>query len=90
MKTELQLLTDEQLLTEIKRQWYEIGRIEYEHSQYGEEPTTANDYMTSDIEEHIERLEKEYKGRGFELPNRAVYVAQFTPDEVPGRYEGED
>lgn len=81
MKTELQLLTDEQLLTEIKRQWYEIGRIEYEHWQDGKEPTVAYDYMTSDIEQHIETLEREYKGRGLELPNRAEYVAGFMPDE---------
>ena len=81
MKTELQLLTDEQLLTEIKRQWYEIGLLEFEALVEHEEWTVATDYMASDIEQHIERLEKEYKSRGFELPNRAEYVAQFEPDE---------
>ena len=47
MKTELQHLTDEQLLEEIKRQWYEKGHWDYELNQLPEEEafTPANDYM---------------------------------------------
>lgn len=83
MKTELQLLTDEQLLDEIKRQWTEKDQWDYELNQLPEEEafTPANDYMGSDIEQHIEALEKEYKSRGFELPDRYEYIAQFMPDE---------
>ena len=82
MKTELQLLTDEQLLVEIKRQWYEIAAIEYEVIQEGNGWSPADDYMTSDIEQHIESLEREYKSRGLELPDRWAYVTQFEPDEA--------
>lgn len=80
MKTELQLLTDEQLLEEIKRQWYHKGQWDYELNQMDEEEafSPANDYMGSDIEQHIEALEREYKSRGFELPDRYEYVAQFA------------
>lgn len=81
MKTELELLTDKQLLTEIKRQWYEIASIEWDASEHDEKLSIADDYMMSDIEEHIDTLEKEYKSRGLELPDRGEYVAQFTPDD---------
>lgn len=82
-RTELELLTDVQLLEEIKRQWYEKGAWDRELMQLPENEafTPANDYMSSDIEQHIEALEKEYKSRGFELPNRYEYIAQFMPDE---------
>lgn len=81
MKTELQLLTDEQLLKEIKLKWYEKGAWDYELSLMDEQEafSPANDYMGSDIEQHIEWLEKEYKSRGLELPDRWEYVARFMP-----------
>lgn len=84
MKTELQLLTDEQLLEEIKCQWYNKELFDYELNQLPEEQafTPANDYMDSDIEQHIEALEREYKSRGLELPDRYEYVGEFMPDDA--------
>ncbi len=84
MKTEFSLLTDEQLLDGIKRQWYDKGLWDYELNQLPEEQafSPANDYMGSDIEQHIEALEREYKSRGLELPNRYEYVGEFMPDET--------
>lgn len=83
MKTEFELLTDEQLLEEIKRQWYDKGMWDHEKfQQYGYHPwSIADDYFSGDVEEHIEALEREYTSRGFELPKRNEYVAQFLPDE---------
>jgi hypothetical protein len=83
MKTELQHLTDVQLLEEIKRQWYEKSAWDYELNQMDEAEafSPANDYLSSDIEQHIERLEREYTSRGLELPDRWAYVAQFESDE---------
>jgi len=77
-KVEFQLLTDEQLLKEIKRQWYEKDTWDYELNQLPEKEafSPANDYMGSGMEQHIEALEKEYKSRGLELPDR-YDVAQY-------------
>lgn len=82
MKYELQLLSETQLLKEIQKLWYYIGQIEYEHNQENEEYSISDDYMMSDIEHRIEALEKEYTGRGFKLPNRAEFVAQFDDNEA--------
>lgn len=72
-----QLLTDEQLLNEIKRQWYEKGLFDYENEQE-ENSSPAVDYMGDDIEQHINDLEREYMSRGLVLPNRWEYVAEFS------------
>lgn len=68
----LDFLTDEQLLEEIKRQWDEKRRFDYELMQMDEKEfsSPANDYLGSDIEEHIAKLEQEYIKRGRELPSR--------------------
>lgn len=84
MKTELQILTDEQLLEEIKRQWYEKGAWDRELQQKYktmDRLSLHDEYFSSDVEQHIDALEREYKSRGFELPDRWAYVAQFMPDE---------
>jgi hypothetical protein len=83
---EFQHLTDEQLLEEIKRQRYDKGTWDYEMlGKYGSSQLSlADDYFSSDVEEHIYRLEQEYKSRGFELPDRWEYVAQFRPDDESG------
>jgi hypothetical protein len=75
-------LTDEQLLEEIKRRWYDKGAWDYEKlQQYGSRHmSVADDYFSSDVEEHIDELEREYKSRGLELPDRWEYVNQFMPD----------
>lgn len=74
-------LSDEELLIEIKRQWYELGLFEYQRSQEEGEESLHWDYMSMDIEEHIDKLEQEYKDRGLELPDRDEYIAQFMPDD---------
>lgn len=87
MRTELEFLTNEQLLAEIKRLWYEKGQWDYEWSLLDKEEafTPANDYMSDDMEQHIDRLENEYKTRGLELPDREEYVAQFMPTDEDNR-----
>lgn len=73
-------MTDTELLEEIKRQWYEKDLFDYELRQMDEREafSPANDYLGSDIEEHISKLELEYKSRGLELPDRWEYVNQFS------------
>ena len=77
-------LTDVQLIEEIKRQWYEAGQFEYERMYQMDEAeafSAANDYLSMDIEEHIDSLETEAKRRGLTLPNREEYAAQFMPND---------
>jgi hypothetical protein len=70
MKTEEQLLTDEKLLSEIIRLRSEIDSIRDDHFLHDIEYSIADDYLMSDAEAHIDKLEKEYKRRGLKLPER--------------------
>lgn len=77
-RTGVQFLTDEQLLAEIKRQWYDFGLHEWEIEQEGGEGMSLHDeYLLSDWGEEINRLECEYLSRGLVLPDRWQYVSQF-------------
>ena len=76
-KIELDHLTDAQLIEEIKRQWVDKAPWDYDSEATG----PANDYLGSDIEEHIDWLVTEAKRRGLELPERWQYVAQFLPGD---------
>jgi hypothetical protein len=81
-KIELDHLTNEQLIEEIKRQWVDKAQDDYDRQAHGEATGPAYDYMSSDIEQHIEWLVAEAKSRGLELPERYAYVAQFLPGGV--------
>lgn len=74
-------MTDEELLQAIKKAWYEISAYEYEIAQEGDYYTVADEYMLSDQEEWLERLEKAYKARGLVLPDRWEYVSQFETSD---------